>query len=97
MARIAAETVRPCAVCGGPIRSTDPRKIYCGKKCCGVASDVRRSAHRDEEMHVTPDRDLARRLAAGYIARGCKRVGTRSNGVVTKGPTSRRGSGGRSI
>lgn len=85
VARVAAASERRCAVCGNPIRSTDPRKIYCGKKCCGVAADVRRSAQRNEEMHVTPDRELARRLAAGYLARGCKRVGTRANGTVTKG------------
>lgn len=85
MARIADETVRPCEICGNPIRASDPRKIYCGESCCGVACDVRRSEHRGEEIHVTPDRDLARRLAAAYIARGCKRVGTRANGTVTKG------------
>lgn len=85
MARIADETVRPCEICGNPIRATDPRKIYCGEGCCGVACDVRRSAHRGEEMHVTPNRYLAERLAAAYIARGCKRVGSRANGTATKG------------
>lgn len=77
---------RPCRVCGTPFPPFRGDSAYCSTVCQRVGFSRRQSRRlgmdiEGEEFHATRDRQLAEKLLAGYLDRGCQRVGSRAGGV----------------